>query len=112
MKFKEFLRRIIGGRSHSNRLAIFRRWKRYSVRNSANNDYYYPRNITDDEIEKIVFETVEKHTKGHISEPEYKSLAFFISGWRNDVQQQQRKDAAKKRWKKEKTVDLNRNSKK
>jgi hypothetical protein len=88
MKFREFLRRAFGGRLHSERLRLFRKYLVFSFSN-----YVDP--------EDIAAKTIEKFSRMGITNPNY----FFevvrdISNWRENNRIQQRRNAAKSRWQK------------
>ena len=88
MKFKEFLRRAFGGRLHSERLRLYRK---YLVEDYSNSNYCYP--------ERVAAETIEKFNRNGINNPTY----FFgairqINDWRANNRIRQRKEAAKARW--------------
>jgi hypothetical protein len=99
MKFRDFLRRLIGGRSYSDRLVIFRNWKRHSIRNSASQGFVYRPNIGNEQVQKIVDEQVKKYNQEGVPQGDYKAYQLLIHGWRMDVLQEQREIASKNRWK-------------
>jgi hypothetical protein len=98
MKFKEFLRRAFGGRLHSERLRLYRKYLVCSFSN-----YVDP--------EDVAAKTIEKFSRNGISNPTY----FFevvreIAEWRANNRLQQRRNAAKSRWQKKSKKSLDRDS--
>jgi len=108
MKFKEFLRRAIGGRLHGDRLHIFRKYwcamlEVYAELGSGpslGND-----NRTDEGRLKKTNDVIEKFTREGVDEIFFKSNQRAIAAWRSENRIQQRRNAAKKRWEKEKSID-------
>ena len=105
MKFKEFLRRTIGGRLHSDRLHIFRKYwcamlEIYAELGSSpspEND-----NRTDEGRLKMTNDAIEKFAREGVDEIFFKSHQRAIAAWRSENRIQQRRNAAKKRWEKQK----------
>jgi hypothetical protein len=103
MKFKEFLRRTIGGRLHGDRLHTFRKYWRHALKVYADLQPVPP--------ERKTMEFFETETDKHIAEFNLEGVdeRFFkhhkreIAAWRSENRIQQRRNAAKKRWGKDKT---------
>jgi hypothetical protein len=95
MKLKEFLRRLIGGRSYGNRLALFRRYWRYVSALSV-------RKKSDAEIEKSLHAILEEFSAEGVDEVSYDYHSKVFPNWRKMMLRDQRRNAAKSRWVKEK----------
>jgi hypothetical protein len=90
MKFKEFLRRAFGGRHYSERLHFFRKF----LETDYCTKYVDP--------EKTAAEIIGDLGRSGVQSTTYNYFISEIKEWRPRNRLQQRKDAAKKRWAKEK----------
>jgi hypothetical protein len=100
MKFKECLRRVIGGRLHGNRLHIFRNYWSVQLKKYEAMDYAESVGIKTDEGRlNMANEMIEKYTREGVGRDSFNQLLNGIPKWRKENQIQQRRDAAKKRWK-------------
>jgi hypothetical protein len=89
MKFKEFLRRAFGGRLHSERLRLFRKFLiKYTLASFVD-----PELVAADLIGKL-------NRNGLQSPATYFTWIREIEVWRSNNRIQQRRDAAKSRWQK------------
>jgi hypothetical protein len=108
MKFNECLRRVIGGRSVGDCLHFFRKYwcamlKIYADLGSE--PAYGDDNKTDEGRQQMADKMVEKFTRDGVDEHWFNSIAQGFQMWRKENRIQQRRDAAKKRWQKEKSID-------
>ena len=92
MKFQEFLRRTFGGRLHSERLRMFRK---YLV-----SEFFSSLESPDDFAAKLIGAMGENGVKDQES---YFHLVREIKQWKENNRIQQRINAAKSRWSKEKS---------
>lgn len=93
MKFKEFLRRAIGGRLYADRLHIFRRyWDTVLLKTLTTKD------MTDDNRSIVTDATVTMLIQNGVDSGFYRRNTEGIKAWRQENQRQQRIDAANKRW--------------
>jgi hypothetical protein len=103
MKFKESLRRIIGGQLYGDRLRIFRQFWYSKLKEF--NEFYRHYNMTDmvksdDALMDLTNQMIEKHNCDGIDEQRFINLSTEIPKWRAARRLEQRKNAAKKRWQK------------
>ena len=89
MKFKEFLRRAFGGRLHSERLRLFRKFLVKSYLSA----YVEPESVAAELIGRL-------NQNGLIDPSTYFNWIREIADWRSINRIQQRRDAAKSRWQK------------
>lgn len=106
MKFKEFLRRMFGGRYHADRLYLFRKYLRWRLEP----EYVADCIVSPGGVDRIA--TTEKRADDRLAElnrngvtdPEwYSQAASSIKTWRKINQTEKRRNAAKSRWAKEKS---------
>jgi hypothetical protein len=105
MSFKEFLRRTFGGRLHDQRLHLYRK---YLSQNFQIEQWFTARDKTiesrDITAAKNTEDFIAKLKKEGIKDPDwYFPVLHEIKRWRVQNQIQQRKEAAKSRWAKEKS---------
>jgi|GEM_PF-1503278 len=62
-------------------------------------------NKTDEGRQQMADKMVEKFTRDGVDEHWFNSIAQGFQMWRKENRIQQRRDAAKKRWQKEKSID-------
>ena len=103
MKFREFLRRMFGGRLHDERLHLFRKYLFDSTKVS---EYYRgghgSHQALIDAASKTTDELIGKYNREGITEPNwYITLRGDISRWRKANRIFQRQQANKSRWLKE-----------
>jgi hypothetical protein len=92
MKFREFLRRIFGGRYHADRLHLYRKFlfEHFEAASSK-------------QAEAQVIEIIKKQGQEGITNPNwFFEVKHEIPRWRRLNRINQRKEAAKSRWLKEK----------
>lgn len=97
MTFKECLRRIIGGRSYGNRLHLFRRF--WSAMLNESSEYKTEADRLNGAGEQIAYFKLN-----HVSEGEFGDIARNFFKWRKERDRQQRTNAVKSRWQKQKLV--------
>jgi hypothetical protein len=99
MKFKECLRRVIGGRSYGYNLPIFKAFWRNLLKSSATQNGYPAWEQSDEFVETRTLEFIESlKTKG-VDQGWFKTFAAQIPDWRQAHRiNPQRKDAAIWRW--------------
>jgi hypothetical protein len=105
MKFKEFLRRTIGGRLRGDRLHIFRKYWCAMLgiyADLGSEAALGDDNKTDEGRQKMTDKIIEKFSREGIDEIFFKSHQRSIAAWRSENRIQQRRNAAKKRWEKQK----------
>ena len=98
MKFKEFLRRVIGGRLHGDRLHIFRKYCYELVIATENIGHIPPEEKTEDHRLKKVSEAVERFTRDGVDQVRFYHFSTSIPAWRQGNRIEQRRNAANKRW--------------
>jgi len=95
MKFKEFLRRAFGGSLYADRLRMFRKF--------LISDFFNFGNPTKEERENLSLKMIESLSRNGLAKPDdFFTWLRMIKSWREFNRVQQRKDAAKKRWEKQK----------
>lgn len=95
MKFKECLRRIIGGRSFGNRLHLFRQF--WSAKLNESSEYQTEAARLDEVSEQISYYNLHQVSAGA-----YADIARGFHAWRKERDRQQRVNAIKSRWDKQK----------
>jgi hypothetical protein len=104
LKFKVFLRLIIGGRLHSERLHIFRNFwcamlkKHYELGSYAG---FGDDNTTNEGRQNMTANMVEKYNRDGVDELNFNRFKADITCWRNRNRIEQRRNAAKCRWEKQ-----------
>jgi hypothetical protein len=117
MKFKEFLRRMFGGRLHSDRLRLYRKylldqfevevWFKGSMRELAGRQSLDSKESRIAAAEKLRDGFVAKLSNEGVADPEwYEAVAPEIQRWRGLNRVAQRKAAIKSRWDKEKSKKI------
>jgi len=100
MKFKECLRRVIGGRLHGERLHFFRRYWCDTLQHYEFYDRVSPKEKNAEGRLKKANEMIEKFTAEGVDEHWFNTISKGFPIWRGLNRIKQRKDAANKRWKK------------
>lgn len=99
MKFKECLRRIIGGRSYGYNLPIFKAFWRHLLKSTAIQNGYPAWEQTDEFIETRTLGFIERLKTEGVDQGWFKTFAAQIPEWRQAHRiNPQRKDAAIWRW--------------
>jgi hypothetical protein len=98
MKFKDFLRRVIGGRTEGERLAIFRKFKRHDIKTGMGSNSRYPQIIPEGEIENVISSEIQEYYKTGISQHLYEKFPYMLWFWRISAFCRQRRAAAKSSW--------------
>ena len=95
---------MIGGRLHSDRLHLFRRFWASQLKQFENMDYAASEGIKTEEgrLNKANL-MIEKLTRDRVDQYWFISLSNSFPKWRQENRIQQRRDAANKRWGKEKS---------
>jgi hypothetical protein len=98
MKFKECLRRVIGGRLHGDRLHIFRKFwcamlKHYEDIAAIPAEYK-----TDEWRQNKANEIIEKYTREGVDKITFDNFITTIPQWRKEARIIQRRNAAIKSW--------------
>jgi len=111
MKFKEFLRRVIGGRLHGDRLHIFRTYFFEVIKAYEGVGYTPPEEKTDEGRLKKVNAVIERFARDGVDQMWFNNLSARIPAWRKEKRIQQRRNAANIRWQKkyEKSLDGDKN---
>jgi hypothetical protein len=102
LKFKVFLRLAIGGRSYGDRLRIFRKYWCYMLKIYADLEHVPPERKTAEFFEAEANKVIAKHQLEGVDEWFLKTHSRAIAAWRSENRIQQRRNAAKKRWEKQK----------
>jgi hypothetical protein len=99
MKFKECLRRVIGGRSYGYNLPIFKAYWRHLLKSTAIQNGYPAWEQTDEFIETRTLAFIERLKTERVDQGWFKTFAAQIPDWRQAHRiNPQRKDAAIWRW--------------
>jgi hypothetical protein len=99
MKFKECLRRVIGGRSYGYNLPIFKAFWRHLLKSSAIQNGYAAWEYSDEIIESRTLAFIERLKTEGVDQGWFKTFEAQIPVWRKEHRiKPQRKDAAIMRW--------------
>ena len=102
MRFKECLRRVIGGRNYGYNLPIFKKFYRHYLKSIAVKNGYPSYEQSDEYIETRVLEFIEWFKTNRIDKGFFTLFSTEIPIWRMEHRiKPQRKDAANSRWLKE-----------
>ena len=105
MKFRQFLRRMFGGRLHNERLRLYRKYLYQSLQVSEHfKGGHSSIKARDAAAERERDVIIEKQTKNGIEDLNwYLTLKYDIERWRSLNRINQRREANKSRWLKEKS---------